>query len=411
MKGSRWFIIFIAAFLLLMFAVEYHLPKKFVWTPTFSHFDSQPFGCALFDSLLSSSLTSGYSLSKESFYQLEQNDSATQRGILVIAKDLKLTSMDVEAVLKMVERGNKVMLVSTSFGHSLEDTLKFQCSYSFFNPMEFKKQATALLERDSICWVGDSTVYPRQMFRVYPQFCKSSFKDEGLLPIRQLAKKGVSEEYQIDHPLVAFVRPWGKGELILVSTPLLFTNYGILDGQNATYLFRILSQMGELPIVRSEAYMKETAQEQQSLFRYLLSQRPLRWALYLTMISILLFMVFTARRRQRVVPVIREPANKSLEFIELIGTLYYQKKDHADLVRKKFTYFAEVMRREVQVDVEEVEGDERSFHRIAQKTGMDAEDVGRFIREVRPVVYGGYTISDDDMKRLIDKMNEIMNLI
>ena len=54
MKGSRWFIIFIVAFLLVMFAVEYHLPKKFVWTPTFSHYDKQPLGCAVFDSLLSS---------------------------------------------------------------------------------------------------------------------------------------------------------------------------------------------------------------------------------------------------------------------------------------------------------------------------------------------------------------------
>ena len=34
MRGSRWFIFFVLAFLLLMFAIEYHLPKKFVWVPT-----------------------------------------------------------------------------------------------------------------------------------------------------------------------------------------------------------------------------------------------------------------------------------------------------------------------------------------------------------------------------------------
>ena len=65
MKGSRWFIIFIVAFLLVMFAVEYHLPKKFVWTPTFSHYDKQPLGCAVLESLLSSSLPNGYSISNE----------------------------------------------------------------------------------------------------------------------------------------------------------------------------------------------------------------------------------------------------------------------------------------------------------------------------------------------------------
>ena len=37
MKGSRWFIVFIVAFLFIMFAIEYHLPKNFVWKPTFGH--------------------------------------------------------------------------------------------------------------------------------------------------------------------------------------------------------------------------------------------------------------------------------------------------------------------------------------------------------------------------------------
>lgn len=49
MKGSRWFIVFIVAFLFIMFAIEYHLPKNFVWKPTFGHHDEQPFGCAVFD--------------------------------------------------------------------------------------------------------------------------------------------------------------------------------------------------------------------------------------------------------------------------------------------------------------------------------------------------------------------------
>ena len=124
-----------------------------------------------------------------------------------------------------------------------------------------------------------------------------------------------------------------------------------------------------------------------------------------------LFMIFTARRKQRAIPVIREPENKSLEFAELIGTLYYQKKDHADLVRKKYLYFAEELRREIQVDVEEVAEDERSFGRIARKTGMEAGEIAVFIREVRPVVYGGRSISEKEMKRLVDKMNEIINHI
>ena len=80
MKGSRWFIIFIAAFLFIMFAIEYHLPKNFVWKPTFGHYDEQPFGCAIFDSLLSSSLPQGYTFSKKSLYQLERKIQRSAEG-------------------------------------------------------------------------------------------------------------------------------------------------------------------------------------------------------------------------------------------------------------------------------------------------------------------------------------------
>lgn len=295
---------------------------------------------------------------------------------------------------------------------------------SYFRSVDLKKYAASLLKRDSIYWIGDPEVYSRQVFRFYPQFCKSYFRRYDSLPVRKLAEVNLASDMghaldELDsttvsrnyHPLVAMVRPWGKGEIILVSTPLLFTNYGVLDEKNATYIFRILSQIGELPIVRTEGYMKETAQTQRSPLRYFLSQRPLRWAIYLSMFAILLFMVFTARRRQRAIPVIQEPENKSLEFTKLIGTLYYQKNDHANLVHKKFTYFAEVLRREIQVDVEEVADDERSFHRIAQKTGMEVEEISRLIREIRPVIYGGRVLSGEEMKGFIDKMNEIINHI
>ena len=323
----------------------------------------------------------------------------------------------------MAERGNKIMLVSNNYPKLLEDTLGFYCTYSHFNAAAFRKYASSMFRKDSIYWVADS-VYSRQLYRCYPQFCNSSFRRYDSKVIRKLAEKDMTDAigdmladsdsvkvYSNYHPLLAMARPWGEGEIILVSTPLLFTNYGVLDENNANYIFRLLSQMGELPIVRSEGYMKATAQVQQSPLRYLLAHQPLRWALYLTMITILLFMIFTAKRRQRAIPVVREPANKSLEFTELIGTLYFQKKDHVDLVRKKFAYLAEELRREIQVDIEEVADDKRSFERIARKTGMDAGEIAEFIHEVRPVLYGGRVIDSEQMKVFIDKMNEIINHI
>ncbi|ERI81136.1 hypothetical protein HMPREF1981_03356 [Bacteroides pyogenes F0041] len=548
MNGNRWFVGFVLVFIVLVFAFQYRLPKKFVWSPTFSRYDEQPFGCALFDSLLRKSLPRGYDVSRKTFPQLAREDSTQRRGVLLVANNLSFTDTDVKALLEMAERGDKIMLASTSFGRALEDTLRFACGYSRFIPAVLKKMATSsAFAKDTVCWLGDSARYSPQVYLFYPPFCQSFFlrydsasvqeplavKQEGK-PIRggaydkhatgvpvaadsvtadsitaenvtadsvtadsiiaesvtanhsvrhegklhssditadsvmanritaqkaaadrvtansvtakkaaadrmtadsmtaenvaadrvtadgitansaaatdTAARAAIPEKEEVPMP-VAFAQPWGKGEIILVSTPLVFTNYGVLDGENVNYIFRLLSQMGDVPVIRLESYLKETAQEQQSPFRYFLSRQPLRWALYLTVAGIVLFMLFTARRRQRAIPVIEEPANRSLEFTQLIGTLYYQRKSHADLVQKKFVYFAEVLRREIQADVEDVAEDERTFGRIALKTGMDAAEIAAFIRELRPVIYGGRDITVEDMKKYIDKMNEIIEHI
>ena len=418
MKINRSFLVFLLFFLLLVLSLEYHLPRQFVWVPTFSHTDKQPLGCALFDSLLSVSLPQGYALTRETFYQLEK-DSASRRGVLVVAGLLEGSKADVDALLRMAERGDKVMLVSTIFPQLLEDTLHFYCTYSHFTSVAFQEYLVHnYFRRDTLRWIKDDC-YASHSYQVYPPFLDSCLRSKDSfscgkdsLQMRPLAVKTSTGD------VLAVACPWGKGEIILVSTPLLFTNYGVTDGNTVHYLFRLLSQMGDLPIVRSEGYTRDTAQKQLSPFRYLLSHPPLRWALYLSMLTIVLFMCFTARRRQRAIPVVEAPKNRSLEFIELIGTLYFQRGNRADLVRKKYQFLTEELRREMYVDVEQLEvgmnGEGRKteeMEKIACRTGRSVDELAAFWRELWPVVQGSREVEVNEMKRLIDKMNELARLL
>lgn len=418
MKINRSFLVFLLFFLLLVLSLEYHLPRQFVWVPTFSHTDKQPLGCALFDSLLSVSLPQGYALTRETFYQLEK-DSASRRGVLVVAGLLEGSKADVDALLRMAERGDKVMLVSTNFPQLLEDTLHFYCTYSHFTSVAFQEYLVHnYFRRDTLRWIKNDC-YASHPYQVYPPFLDSCLRSKDSLScgkdslqMRPLAVKTSTGD------VLAMACPWGKGEIILVSTPLLFTNYGVTDGNTVHYLFRLLSQMGDLPIVRSEGYTRDTAQKQLSPFRYLLSHPPLRWALYLSMLTIVLFMCFTARRRQRAIPVVQAPKNRSLEFIELIGTLYFQRGNRADLVRKKYQFLTEELRREMYVDVEQLEagmnGEGRKtevMEKIACRTGWSVDELAAFWRELWPVVQGSREVEVSEMKRLIDKMNELARLL
>lgn len=420
MKGSRWFVLAMVLFLAVMFLVEYNLPKKFVWNPTFSQYDHQPFGCAVFDYMLEEAWPKDYYLNEWTFYNFENDTTGEPLAILAVGQQLQLTETDRNAIMRLAERGNKVILASTSF--SLSDTLGYDMSYTWFRASELKKYAGSVNRRDSLYWLPDSvtgTPYPAAIFEFYPQLCDVYFTkyDSLSVPLAQKRLENDSVEELQDSlfiptlefsGVVALRRPVGKGEIILISTPLLFTNYGMLDKNNAAYIFRLLSPAKDLPLYRTEAYNK-SEYEQRSPFRYFLSQPALRWGLYLTMITLVLFLIFTARRRQRPIPVIREPDNKTLEFTELIGTLYYQKKDHADLVRKKFTYFAESLRRNIQVDVEEDGDDAALCRKIAGKTGMEEEKIVRLFIRLRPVVKGERNVTEQEMKDYIEAMNEIMN--
>ncbi len=115
--------------------------------------------------------------------------------------------------------------------------------------------------------------------------------------------------------------------------------------------------MADLPVYRAEnisGIEGEARSRTVAAPRVAEAQLPLRWAVYLMMLGVVLFMIFTARRHQRVVPIVEKPKNRSLEFIQLIGTLYYQRHDHADLVRKKFRFFAEEVRRSAGIDISDV---------------------------------------------------------
>lgn len=442
MKGSKWYIVFILLLLALMITLEYNMPRNFIWSPTFSQYDKQPFGAAIFDDVVSASIPEGYTVTDKTLYQLEQ-DSITGTAILIVEDHLNLSKVDTESLFNLLNQGNKVMLVSENFGYTLADSLKMSVYRSYFSARSLKNYASGGNTRDTIYWKQDS-VFNAMEFYVYPHFLWSYFSESDSLAVELAYKKTEDyvfideaddneldedeEEYdgaKLDSALIDSINYYpgavrttnalalrfqlGKGELYLVSTPLLFTNYGMLDSNNSLYIFRLLSYMKGMPLIRTEGY-GNVYDEPSTPLRYFLSQPPLRWGIYLTMILIVLFMVFTAKRRQRVIPVIRKPENKSVEFVELIGTLYYQKKDHGDLVRKKYLFFAETLRRTIQVDLDDGGNDEEHARRIASKTGMDKEDISRLLISLRRVLEDEKAFMTEDlMKMYINRINKITN--
>ena len=455
MKSSRNFLFAMLVLFVLFCLLQVNLPKKFVWSPTFSHVDKQPLGCFVFDSVLTQSLPNGYHVTKKTFFQLDQEHAKEKISVLMVVDQQDLKQLDVKYLCNIARRGGKVMVVaSSSFDDGrnadtvvvdeLERTFKVKIQDGIYFSLRGILSGLKAHDNDmydTIYWNNRETMYAAQSYRMFYNMVGGTLFVDSVPKVKRLAYtlSTAGYDYKYDSLYVGdFTRfdtivdkkerieridtfaikkiptavsvPYGKGEVIFVSSPLLFTNYGMLEGNTFVYIFRLMSYLADLPVYRTEAYVKTDAMlvAEQSPFREFIKRPPLRWALYLALLGVVLFMIFTARRRQRVIPIMSKPANRSLEFIQLIGTLYYQRKDHVDLVRKKFKLFAEELRKTAGVDISDVNTDDREYLLLAEKTGMNSDRLKKVIRQIRLVLHSEGNISVEEMRSLIDAMDTIV---
>ena len=455
MKSSRNFLFAMLVLFVLFCLLQVNLPKKFVWSPTFSHVDKQPFGCFVFDSVLTQSLPNGYHVTKKTFFQLDQEHAKEKISVLMVVDQQNLKQLDVKYLCNIARRGGKVMVVaSSSFDDGrnadtvvvdeLERTFKVKIEDGIYFSLRGILSGLKAHDNDmydTIYWNNRETMYAAQSYRMFYNMVGGTLFVDSVPKVKRLAYTLSTAGYDYRHDSLyvgdftgfdtivdekerieridtfaikkvpaAVSVPYGKGEVIFVSSPLLFTNYGMLEGNTFVYIFRLMSYLADLPVYRTEAYVKTDAMlvAEQSPFREFIKRPPLRWALYLALLGVVLFMIFTARRRQRVIPIMSKPANRSLEFIQLIGTLYYQRKDHVDLVRKKFKLFAEELRKTAGVDISDVNTDDREYLLLAEKTGMNCDRLKKVIRQIRLVLHSEGNISVEEMRSLIDAMDTIV---
>lgn len=451
MNNSKIFVFIIALLLVVAILIELSVPKQFDWEPTFSHKSEQPFGSQLFDSLAKMSMKNGYSVSNTTFYQLRKLGSKKPQSVITLSADYYegVSSTEMNSMLAFVADGNKVLFCTHGFSSEILDTLELNMDEGNFYFGMFKKSGLygLLYDMDTLVWDKDF-LYKKQVYNVFSELTNSSFKlgndtiysekyDETNIDSIALAEDQETEVYTIGcdtlvrktseewKPIawkleegnkrpVVMKRKWGKGEIVVCSTPLLFTNYGIMDGKNVSFVYRVLNTVSDNPVTRLTNLGDDDPTESNvslSPMRFFITNPPLRWAMYMALLTLLLFMIFTARRRQRVIPVIKKPENYQLEFAKLIGTLYYQEGIHGDLVRKKYLFFTEFLRREIQIDIDEDAEDEDNFNTLSRHTGMPLSDVSARIKTVRRACRSDMSMTEEEMIMYVDYMNDIVSSI
>lgn len=411
MKGSRIYILSVILLAVVLMCIQMRLPHDFTWMESYAVDDREPYGCFVFDSIMRQTMPHGYEVKNLSVSKLCKECRTKKQNALIVAPLISLSYSDCRSLKQLAESGSDIIIAARNTEDVHTDSVlekEFGIKYVVYDYVTVYKVATAAkndnMEHafDTIRWNYD-IVYPQKEYRCY------AFVTNQYLTVWDNGIKGKVLAYTGEKP-VAYRIGLGKGSITFVSTSLAFTNYGVISPSISGYTMRLMSQIASRHVVRTTTFLPDAQKAvggYESPTGYFFNDPPLRLALLVSFFAVVIFMLTNARRRQRAIPVLPAKRSNSLEFIRLIGSLYWQSHDNADLVRKKYSLFCDKIRRQIGVDLSNIADDGNSFSMLSRHTGIDGEEIKRMILNARFLTFKDIGVSDKELKDAVDDMDRI----
>jgi len=313
---------------------------------------------------------------------------ARATSYLFVNERFTLSPLEARALLSFVAAGNDVFIAAERFdgpgfgGRNLfADSLGIRALDADSGLVRRAQAGSGPRETDSVrvhflnrALGGASLRLPYQAASTYLAVrATSTGADAG--PGREVTALATDEQGRT----VALRLTHGRGHVVLCSVPLALSNYYLLPAARRPFALAALSYLPAGRPVWWDEYQKQGRVGEQSLLRVLLAHDALRWAYYLLLATTVLFVFIEARRRQRVIPVLKPLPNTTLLFTRTVAGLYQQGRNHARIAEKKTALFLDYLRarfQEAQPDL----ADEGFQERLSQKAGLPPERVRELVR-------------------------------
>lgn len=366
--------IYIAFFVLIVIGIliiDTNRKKPIDWTTSYATKDKIPFGLYVLDNEIDSVLPKhnverfGGTVYEylEPKYSFTDSTYTVKGTLLFISENNEFDEASLNEMLWFVEEGNTAFLSMTDFPMKLMDTLK----------TDFGNQYSL---SDSVSFNLSDDVFKHQRYTFKKGASRSYFNKLDSLNTEVLGRQ------EIDTAKYAnFIKvPFGKGHFYLHTQPAAFSNYYLLNKSNADYCANLLSYLPKGTVFwQALGYKNDNLST--SPMRYILSQPALKWAWYLFLTGMVTFMIFNAKRRQRMIPIQVPLQNTTVDFTKTIGNLYLQEGNHYVIIDKKIIYFLEKIRTDYMIDTFNL--DETFINRLHQKTGKNKSDIEHVVRLIK----------------------------
>ena len=294
------------------------------------------------------------------------------------------------SLLEFVERGNRAFIASNTPPLDLmEAAFEDYCGdfYWDYYPHVYDSTANFDLVHSNLA-LGDSTLYIvyegengatnySWHYLIDDLFC---YDNEHIVSLG-LLNDSLTNFMKVDY---------GEGSFYFHTSPVLYTNSALKIEEGLLYANRSFAHLQEGEIYwdkRSRLWSfgdagdwwnsKKTFDSDGPL-KYILAQPSLAWAWYITLVLGILYVLFRAKRQQRIIPVIEPNRNTSLEFISTIGRMYFIQNNHRKLALEKMKLFQAYVREHYKIPTKTL--DDKFVKQLASKSEVPAEVLDKIVQ-------------------------------
>ena len=370
LKGNIKYIIILAVCFTALIFLQIIAPKPTDWSISYTKKAKTPFGASALYNMLPAIFPSQNITNAElPLYNTLKSSSIHNHNYIIINNVFKPDTLDTRELLKFAAQGNYVFVAANYFEGKFADTLKLKTD-NYFDLGNITKNDSALFSNlykpsDTIKINFTNPSLKKNSWYAYNKGIEgSSFNSFDTAKSIVL---GSSENNRIN-----FIKfKIGKGQIFVNTLPEAFSNYHFVN-LNYSYVYKALSYLPNQATIWDE-YYKAGNVKSDSPLRVIFNNPLLLKAYYLLILSLILFMIFGAKRKQRIIPVIEPFKNTTLQFVDIVGTLYYQTGNHKNIADKKIVYFLEHIRTAFQTKTTIY--DDSFIMRIANLSGIEEQKV------------------------------------
>lgn len=387
----KWLRIHIAIIVLIIIGyayVDHKRPPVVSWDPTFSRYDRIPFGTFVLYDQLKHLFDTAPTPHKGTIYDHLNNRQDTGELYMIIAGAVKTSKTDENELLRHVALGNTVFIAAGELSQGLQDTLG--CRFASVYP--------DFLSGDSVFLTLVNPAFGRPAgYRMLRNTVNGFFEE---FDTARAVVAGMNSRGQVN-----FIRmQFGKGRLFLHAAPLAFSNFFILKEDNHRYVSHAMSLLPKRPTAMFwDDYYSIGRGGPTTPLRVILTRPPLRAAYFTALGAIILFMLFHSKRRQRVIPVIPQTRNTTMDFVDTVSQLYLSRHDHRDIALKQTAFFLDHVRS--RYGIATVILDDDFVRRLSQRSGVNEDKVRELIGMVEDI-RSATTLAEPELMRFSRSIDE-----